>query len=122
MTSQALYERLGRNDGVGTVVDRFYEKVLADDSLEHFFEDVDMQAQRAHQTQFISAVAGGPVEYDGEEMDAAHDHLEITPDDFEAIATYLAETLVEFDVDPEDREAVLEAVASYEDEIVTQPA
>lgn len=118
-SDQTPYERLGREDGIGTVVDRFYERVLADEALADFFEDVDMQAQRTHQTQFLSAVTGGPVEYDGRDMEAAHAHLEITPADFEAIATTLEDTLAEFDVDPADREAVLEAVASYEDDVVT---
>lgn len=120
--SETLYERLGGEDAIAAVVDEFYDRVLADEQVAHFFEDVDMQQQRAHQTQFISSVTGGPVEYTGEEMEAAHEHLEIGPADFEAIATHLDETLAEFDVDEEDREAVLEEIASYRDDIVTAPS
>ena len=117
--TETLYERLGGEEAIAAVVDSFYERVLEDEDLEHFFEGVDMQAQRAHQTQFLSSVAGGPVEYTGEDMRTAHAHLEITDSDFGAIATHLGATLESFDVDEDDREAVLEAVASYEDEIVT---
>ncbi|MFC6716202.1 group 1 truncated hemoglobin [Natrialbaceae archaeon GCM10025810] len=116
--SETLYDRLGGRDAIASVVDRFYERVLSDEQVAHYFDDVDMQKQRAHQTQFISAVAGGPVDYDGQSMEEAHEHLGITRPDFEAIATHLDETLAEFDVPEDDRAAVLEAIAEYEDAIV----
>lgn len=119
MSEQTLYERLGGEDAIAAVVDRFYERVLADDRLVGFFEDVDMQKQRAHQTQFLSAVAGGPVDYTGKDMQTVHADLEIRRSDFDAIATHLEQTLVEFDVDVDERNAVLEAFGSYEDAIVT---
>ncbi|WP_276254963.1 group I truncated hemoglobin [Halomontanus rarus] len=119
MSEQTLYERLGGEDAIAAVVDRFYERVLADDRLVGFFEDVDMQKQRAHQTQFLSAVAGGPVDYTGKDMQTVHADLEIRRSDFDAIATHLEQTLVEFDVDADERNAVLEAFGSYEDAIVT---
>lgn len=117
--ADTLYERLGGEDAIAAVVDEFYDRVVADEQVAHYFEDVDMQAQRAHQAQFISSVTGGPVEYSGAEMAAAHAHLDITPADFRAIAAHLEAALVEFDVDEEDREAVLEEIASYRDDIVT---
>ncbi|WP_265109522.1 group I truncated hemoglobin [Halosolutus halophilus] len=120
--SETIYERLGGEDAIAAVVDRFYERLLEDDRVAHFFEDVDMRRQRAHQTQFLSSVAGGPVEYSGEDMQSAHDHLDITPSDFDVIATHLAETLVEFEVEEADRAAVMEAVAGYEDDVVTVAA
>ena len=117
--SDTLFERLGGKDGIEAVVDEFYDRVVADDQVAHYFEDVDMQQQRAHQAQFISSVAGGPVEYSGDDMKTAHEHLGITPSEFEAIAGHLEDALVAFDVDEDDRQAVLEAVASYQDDIVT---
>ncbi|MEY7849153.1 group 1 truncated hemoglobin [Natrarchaeobius sp. A-rgal3] len=113
-----MYERLGGEETISTVVGHFCERVLADEQVAHFFEDVDMHHQRAHQTLFLSAVADGPVEYDGKDMRAAHAHLEIDPADFDVIARHLSATLESFDVPEDDREAVLEAVASYGDAIV----
>ncbi len=117
--SDTLYDRLGGQDAIAAVVDEFYDRVLADETVAHHFEDVDMEAQRGHQTRFLSSVAGGPVEYTGEDMATAHGHLGITQVEFEAIAGHLADALEAFDVDEADRAAVLEAVASYEDDIVT---
>ncbi|SEW25323.1 group I truncated hemoglobin [Natrinema salifodinae] len=119
--TETVYDRLGGEDAIADVVDRFYERVVADDQVAHYFDDVDMQKQRVHQTQFISSVTGGPVEYTGEEMAAAHADLGIGPADFEAIATHLDDTLAEFGVDEDDRQAVLEAIESYRGDIVTVP-
>lgn len=63
-----LYERLGGHDSIEAVVSQFYEYVMADDLVNHYFEDTDLQRQIVHQIQFISSVTGGPVEYSGEDM------------------------------------------------------
>lgn len=120
--SETRYERLGGEEAIGAVVDRFYERVIEDERVAHYFDDVDMQKQRAHQTQFISAVTGGPVDYSGDDMEAAHDDLGITKSDFDVIVAHLDAALEEFDVDEDDRTAVLSAVGEYEDAIVTAPA
>ncbi|WP_254766349.1 group I truncated hemoglobin [Salinilacihabitans rarus] len=117
--SDTLYDRLGGEDAIGAVVDRFYERVLDDERLAPFFEDVDMRGQRAHQTQFLCAVTGGPVEYTGRDMETAHAHLDVREEHFAAIVGHLAAALEEFDVDAADREAVLDAFGSYEDAIVS---
>ncbi|NGM68635.1 group 1 truncated hemoglobin [Natronolimnobius sp. AArcel1] len=117
--TETLYERLGGEDAIAAVVDDFYDRVLADEQVAYYFEDTNMQKQRAHQTQFISSVTGGPVEYTGTEMDAAHEGMGINAAEFGAIATHLEETLAEYDVPEGDREAVLEEIAGYRDVIVT---
>ena len=35
--TETLYERLGGEEGIGRVVDLFYDKVLADDTVNHYF-------------------------------------------------------------------------------------
>jgi hemoglobin len=119
MGDRTLYDRLGGRDAIAAVVDRFYERVLADERLAHFFEDVDMRRQRAHQTQFLSAVTGGPVEYTGQDMERAHEDLRITGSHFDAIGTHLERTLDEFDVDPDAREETIETFSEYEEAVVT---
>ncbi|KYH27112.1 bacterial-like globin [Halalkalicoccus paucihalophilus] len=118
MSEQTLYERLGGEESIEAVVDRFYGYVMDDDLVNGYFEDTDMQKQIAHQTQFISSVTGGPVEYSGEDMYAAHEGMGISEEEFNAIAKHLNTALKEFDVPESDREDVLDEIASYEDDIV----
>ncbi|QLK24645.1 group 1 truncated hemoglobin [Natrinema zhouii] len=117
--TKTLYERLGGEGAIAAVVDEFYDRVMADEQVAGYFDDVDMQKQRAHQAQFISSVTGGPVEYSGGEMETVHADMGITPSEFRAIATHLDDALAEFDAGEDDREAVLEEIASYQGAIVT---
>lgn len=73
--SPSLYEQLGGQAAVDAVVDLFYRKVLTDDRVSRFFEDVDMDQQIAKQKAFLTMVFGGPVAYTGNDMRAGHAHL-----------------------------------------------
>jgi len=115
-----LYDRLGGEEAIAAVVDEFYDRVLADDQLASFFEDVDMERQRAHQTAFITSVTGGPDLYDGMDMRRAHAHLDLQAEDFAAVADHLDDALAEFEVDDEDRAAVMSAVAELEDDVLNR--
>ncbi len=118
MTDTTLYDRLGGEEAIGAVVTEFYDRVLADERLEPYFEDTDMSQQRAHQTRFLSSVTGGPIQYDGDDMGTAHEGMGISHADYDAIAAHLDDALGEFDVADADRKAVLEAVESYREAIV----
>lgn len=118
MSGGTLYDRLGGEAAIGAVVGEFYDRVLADDRVNHHFDDVDMADQSSHQTKFLSAVTGGPLRYEGDEMGDAHEGLAITDAEFDAVAEHLADALVAFDVAADDREAVLEAVEGYRETIV----
>jgi len=56
-------------------VEDFYRRVLQDEELAPFFEDVDMDRQMAKQSAFLTMVTGGPNSYTGKDMRTAHAHL-----------------------------------------------
>ncbi len=68
----ALFEKIGGGAAVDAAVDKFYEKVLADDRIKHFFEGVDMKRQADHQKKFLTFAFGGPANYSGRSMREAH--------------------------------------------------
>ena len=96
-----LYKRIGGEAAVRAAVDRFYEHVLADPSLSHFFNGVSMPRLKAHQFAFLSQALGGPKQYSGSSMSEAHARLAIEQHHFDSVATHLVETLHELGV-PED--------------------
>jgi len=110
--SQTIYQDIGGRDAVRAVVDDFYERVLDDDQLTPYFEETDMEGLRTHQIQFISAVAGGPVEYTGDDMREAHGHLGVEEADFDLIGRYLQAALEKNGVDEEHVEAIMAEVAA----------
>jgi hemoglobin len=75
LTTVSLFEQLGGHDAVEAAVDNFYRKVLTDDRVSSFFEDVDMDRQRAKQKAFLTMAFGGPHNYSGRDMRTAHARL-----------------------------------------------
>lgn len=115
---ETVFDRLGGQDAVESVVDDFYDRVLSDERVIHHFEDSNTTELRAHQVQFISAVTGGPVQYSGRDMRSAHRGMGITHEEFDIIAGYLDTALEENDVSDEDRIQVLGEVEELRPEIV----
>lgn len=113
-----LYDNLGGQQAIELVVDDFYKRVLADESVNHFFADTDMAKQRLHQTAFISYALGGSTQYKGRSMEIAHTGLNLQPEHFEAIVKHLDEALAVHGVSPEDMNAVNERVLTLKDAVL----
>jgi hemoglobin len=96
-----LYEQLGGESAVNAAVDIFYRKVLSDDRISHFFDDIDMDLQIAKQKAFLTMAFGGPVAYTGKDMREAHARLVqrgMNDSHFNAVVELLGETLKELGV------------------------
>ena len=118
--TDALYDRLGGREGIAAVVETFYDRVLADERLDEHFEGMEMDDLRAHQTAFLSAVTGGPDDYSGREMRAAHATLDLDESDFDAVAGHLDEALAAHGVSRADRAAVLDEVRSLKPAVLNR--
>ena len=68
----SLFDRLGGVAAVDAAVDLFYRKVLADPTVNRFFDLTDMEGQRAKQRAFLTMAFGGPSNYTGKDLRAAH--------------------------------------------------
>jgi hemoglobin len=121
MAEQKLYNRLGKKEGIRAVVDDFYDRLLEDDELEPFFEGADMEKLRRTQTDFLCEAAGGPETYSAEPVREAHLHVPFTPAHIQRAVELLYESLDAFDVADEDAEAVVQAVAVYEQDLLARP-
>jgi hemoglobin len=112
MQPTTLYEKLGGQEAIAQVVDDFYKRVLADDTVNHFFAHTDMEQQRHHQTAFISYALGDSNQYTGRSMEKAHEGLDLQPEHFNAIVKHLSEALAAKGVSPEEINAVLDRIAT----------
>jgi len=72
-----------------------------------------------HQTKFIAHVLGGPAEYTGRELGAAHARLKTTGEAFAEVAAILQETLEDAGMEPADVAAVMGIVAGARGNVVT---
>jgi hemoglobin len=111
-----LYDKLGGAAAVDLTVEKFYEKVLADVRVQHFFAHTDMQQQKKHQKDFMTYAFGGAKHWDGRHMRDAHKELVtemgLTDSHFDAIAEDLVATLVELEVPQALIDEVVQIVGS----------
>jgi hemoglobin len=121
MAPETLYERLGEREGIRAVVDDFYDRLLADPAIGPFFEGADVEALRRTQTEFLCEAAGGPEHYEGPPIRAAHLHVPFTPEHIERALALLEESLTAHDVPEDDADAVIEAVAAFEADLLASP-
>lgn len=118
-----LYERLGGAPAMETAVDIFYRKVLTDDRISRFFEDVDMERQAAKQKAFLTMVTGGPANYTGQDMRRGHAHLVaqgLNDSHFDAVVELLAGTLTELGANAADIAEVGALANSVRDDVLNR--
>jgi hemoglobin len=121
--SEPLYQRLGGEPAVDAAADLFYRKVLNDQTISHFFDAVDMDAQRAKQKSFLTMVFGVPSEYTGKDMREAHKHLVdrgINDASFDSVAGHLQATLEELGVAHELVTEVIDIAASTRGDVLNR--
>jgi len=116
----SIYHRLGGQAAIDAAVELFYVKVLADKSVNHFFEDVNMNKQRKKQKAFLAAAFGGPVPYEGKDLRTAHASLDLKESDFNAIAGHLQATLKELKIDDKLIAEVMAVAASTKDAVLNR--
>lgn len=119
-TEQSIYETLGADVGIRRIVDEFYGRVTVDQDLAPYFVDVEMSTLRRHQAAMLAAATGGPDQYSGQDMAAAHAGLNISDEHFDRVVAHLVGTLVDFDVEDETIEQVGEVLAPLRPAVVKE--
>jgi hemoglobin len=120
----SVYEQIGGEPAVDAAVERFYRKVLTDDRISRFFDDVDMERQSAKQKAFLTMVFGGPANYTGLDMRKGHIHLiERGMDDshVDAVIELLGQTLAELGVKQELIAQIAAVAESVRDDVLDRP-
>jgi hemoglobin len=104
-----LYELVGGQETIKAATERFYQKVLEDESLRQFFSQTDMAHLRSRQVMFINMLLGGGV-YTGKDIHGAHtqarDHG-LNDAHFDLFLKHFRAALEEVGVKPENAEKVV---------------
>ena len=118
----SLYDQLGQGPGISTAVAAFYERVLADPSLQPYFAGSDVDRVKAHQVALLSTVTGGPATYGGRTLAAAHGRLGVTGPHFDRVVQHLGDTPDELGVDADVRDQVAAVLVAQREHVVSVPA
>lgn len=115
----SIYQTIGGEPALTTVVDNLYTKILADPQLAPFFAGANMNKLKGRQVEFFSVALGGPHAYTGQPMRAAHAGRGIGQRDFDKVAGYLISALTEAGVPEELVAEIIGLIAPLGGDIVS---
>lgn len=104
---KSLFDKYGGFSTVSKIVLALYDRLLDDDDVGPFFDDVDLPKLIDHQTKFVSSLMGGPASFSDDHIELAHRHMIIENHHFDRLKQIVEETLTDFEVETQDIEAVL---------------
>lgn len=68
----SIYTDLGGGPAIAAALDHFYDKVLADERISGYFDQVNLDRLKTTQASFFAMALGGPSEYTGRDLKRAH--------------------------------------------------
>ncbi len=121
----SLYERLGGIYNIAVVIDDFIDRVMSDARLnanpavDEAHHKVSAAGFKYLVTEMVGWATGGPQKYSGRSMLESHQHLNITPNEWDAFMDDLQQTLDKFKV-PAAEQGELKAIvqSTYADIVI----
>jgi hemoglobin len=116
----SLFDKIGGMAAVNAAVDIFYAKVIDDPRVNRFFAQIDMDRQAGKLKAFLAYAFGAPMRYEGKSMRAAHAHMHLTEEHFNAVAGHLVATLTELNVNQDLIDEVVTIAVSTRDDVLNR--
>ena len=91
--SSALYQAFGEKTGLVKLMDDFVPRLQADPRLAEAFKKANVVNLKSQLVDQFCQVSGGPCEYKGADMKAAHNSMDITKTDFNALVEVLQKSM-----------------------------
>lgn len=117
--SETLYERLGRTEGIGRIVDDVMAAHLRNPMIKTRFEaieDIDHATKMAKE--FFAAGSGGPDQYTGRDMLTTHRGMNVSEQEFIAVVDDILWALDRHGMTDETKKDVLAILYSLKAEII----
>jgi len=114
----SLYERLGRIESIGAVVEDFRDRVARDDRINQKFARTDLGRLTRMLIDQVCQAAGGPCTYTGRSMKDAHAGMGVTSGEFDALVGDLVATLNQFRIGKTEQGELLGVLGPLKPDIV----
>lgn len=116
----SLYERLGGKPALQAVVGELWNIVAADARINGRFAHTKPEAFGGQLVDFICQASGGPCQYKGKDMQAAHTGMRLTDAEFTALAEDTTKALDKFKVPAKEQSEVIGMLASLKGAVVNR--
>jgi len=87
--AQSLYQELGEQQGIETIVEEMLYRVGGDERIAHHFDGVDIMRVHKLISEQVCDLSGGPCDYSGEDMKTSHRNMGVDNGDFNALVEHL---------------------------------
>ena len=117
----SLFERMGGQNTIDALIDKFFDKVLVDERVKMFFEGVDTERLRNKEKSYWAFALGGEPQYTGKALGEAHRTLldkGLADKHFEAMIEIFNTTLCEMDIPDDLVQEACQTALSTRDEIL----
>jgi hemoglobin len=118
-----IFAKIGGINALHDIVDRFYDRVLRDDSVVPFFKDANMDIQRGKMKAFLMMALGGPIKFTGKDMRRAHSNLVVDglgDVHFDAIVRHLDAALQDYGIDETTRTEIARVAESVRADVLNK--
>jgi len=116
----SLYDRLGGESGLATVVSDLVEVMRTDPVSGHIFRKVNHKRLKTKIAEQICTLTGGPCAFDGDDMKTTHAGIPITETDFYRLVEHLVVVLDRHGVGSREKNELLAILAPFKRDVVTQ--
>ncbi|WP_322407295.1 group 1 truncated hemoglobin [Idiomarina sp. PL1-037] len=116
--AQSLYQQLGQQQGIETIVEEMLYRVGGDDRIAHHFDGVDIMRVHKLISEQVCDLSGGPCNYSGEDMKTSHRNMGVNNSDFNALVEHLIAAMEKEDVPVSAQNQLLGVLAPMHSDIV----
>jgi truncated hemoglobin YjbI len=113
-----LFERLGGMAAIEALVSDLLRFISEDDVINKRFAKTDISRLQAQLNAQLCELTGGPCDYEGRSMKAAHRRMKINGKEFEALLGDVALALKKNKIPEQEQREVLEALSAMRPQIV----
>ncbi len=115
--SSTLYEKLGGEAGVESLVTPFYARVMRDPELEPFFRNAPVAHLHSMQKEFFTMSLGGPVTYSGRPLAYVHHGRGINARHFSLFVDHLLATIEDQGIGDAGAREIISRINTFANEI-----
>jgi len=119
-SAQSLYQQLGEQQGIETIVEEMLYRVGGDERIAHHFAGVDIMRVHKLISEQVCDLSGGPCDYSGEDMKTSHRNMGVDNADFNALVEHLIAAMEKEDVPVSAQNQLLGVLAPMHGDIVEE--